>query len=143
LRAVAELLESPDLPGEAVRSGAIRHVRSNGGVNDVELLLELAELAKPGQILVSGAVYESVASDRLKQQLVRLDEDTWILSCGRGPMKSCRGSGDYPEPCCGPDLLSPAVGRWTGPPRMYWGRTVQMAQAHEEIISGFRNLVPD
>jgi hypothetical protein len=141
LRAAAGLIESSDLPEGSVRSGAVRHFHSIGPVNDVDRLLELAEMAKSGQILVSDDVYQSAASGRLKDRLLPFDADHWVLSGGdAGQRGGPEHKEAFPEPCCGPNLLGLSE---TGPPRMYWGRTVQMARAVEGIVSGLQNLRPE
>jgi hypothetical protein len=140
LLAAAGLIESSDLPEGAVRSGAVRHFQSIGPVNDVDRLLELAEQAETGEILVSNDVYRSAASDKLKESLRPIDADHWVLSWGSARLNRRPSSDAFPEPCCGPELLGM---RKTGPPRMYWGRTVQMAHAAEGMISGFQSLRPE
>jgi hypothetical protein len=140
LRAAAGLIESSDLPEGAVRSGAVRHFQSIGPVNDVDRLLELAEQAETGEILVSDDVYQSAASDRLKESLRPVDTDNWVLSWGGAGLSQRPSSDTFPGPCCGPELLGIHK---TGPPRMYWGRTVQMAHAVEGMVSGFQSLRPE
>ena len=141
LRAVNELLYGSHAAAPALRGGAIRHFNSNGPVNDVDLLLDLMEVAKGGRVLVSEDVYQSAASVRLKDHLVPAKDGNWQFG-------SCDSGVDGKSECSSqPGKLDRPLGLTErtdpGSIRLYWGRTVKTAHALEEVFSGIRNLRPE
>ncbi len=80
LRAAAKLLTGfLDSGWAATLRGAVCHVDSGGSITEAGRLLQLAEMANEGQILVSESVYETASSARLKEMLSPLDDGTWLM----------------------------------------------------------------
>lgn len=140
LRTVKELIAGVDL-NPAIRGGAIRHFESLGPVNDIDRLLDMAASSPAGRVLVSDEVHRSATAARVKGNLVPVEGNNWLFQ----PEACPKASTEWHEPIPGFNrmpLLCLAANVVSGSPRLFWGRSVQMAQGLEDIFSGVRNLQP-
>lgn len=139
LRAVKELFVEAH-PNPALHGGAIHHFESQGRFNDVDRLLEMAESAPAGKVLVSAEVHRSAAAARVEDYLVPVDGNNWLfqseacLQTATVWHEAVPGFNRMPL-----DLTARAV---SGSARLFWGRTVQMAHGLDEMFSGVRNVHP-
>lgn len=142
LRTVKELFAGLH-PNLALNGGAIRHFESTGRVNNVDRLLQMAESAPAGSVLVSDEVHRSAsaAAARLGDHLVPLEGNNWLFQ-PEGDKKAPAGRHEPVPASNRTPLLFPAAKVVAGSPRLFWGRTLRIALGLEDILSGVRNLRP-